>query len=191
MADNLVKVNFKDAGTNKELAPKSLAESIYFNDGESLQFKYDNGKLTSSDIFEGIQAVSPTIEVIENTDGTFRLKITDINGSIISPNLVGPKGPKGDLSDGSGEVLKTLSTFEMEFAANDFQKINEHTYLLRISRSVHELGFYGKIAEVIRHTSDTESVNIDFSYKRLVNGDLILVVNEPMAGIAYLEGENN
>ena len=88
MADNLVKVNFKDAGTNKELAPKSLAESIYFNDGESLQFKYDNGKLTSSDIFEGIQAVSPTIEVIENTDGIFRLKITDINGSIISPNLV-------------------------------------------------------------------------------------------------------
>ena len=101
------------------------------------------------------------------------------------------KLPEGDLSDGSGEVLKTLSTFEMEFVANDFQKINEHTYLLRISRSVHELGFYGKITEVIRHTSDTESVNIDFSYKRLVNGDLILVVNEPMAGIAYLEGENN
>ena len=37
--ENLTKVQLKDAATDTELAPKSLADSIYFRDGETLQFK--------------------------------------------------------------------------------------------------------------------------------------------------------
>lgn len=97
MDQNLVKTNFRDAATNTDLAPKSLASAIYFDDGETLQFKYDNGTLLENGILDSIQSVSPTVEVYENKpETTFKLKIKDINGIIITPNLIGPKGPKGD-----------------------------------------------------------------------------------------------
>ena len=185
--ENLTKVQLKDAATNTDLAPKSLAETIYFRDGESLQFKYDNGKLSGSDIFQGITAVSPTIEVVENDDAIYRLKITDINGTIITPNLIGPKGETGPISDGEGNIIKAVNTYEQHFVAGDFSEISESNYLLRINRVQHELGFNATVKEVMRYINDSEIVSVTFGYKRLVNGDIILFSNEPFAGIIYLE----
>ena len=185
--ENLTKVQLKDAATNTDLAPKSLAETIYFRDGESLQFKYDNGKLSGSDIFQGITAVSPTIEVVENDDAIYRLKITDINGSIITPNLIGPKGETGPISDGEGNIIKAVNTCEQHFVAGDFSEISENSYILRINRVQHELGFNATVKDVLRYLNDSEIVSVSFGYKRLVNGDILLYSNEPFAGIIYLE----
>ena len=185
--ENLTKVQLKDAATNTDLAPKSLAETIYFRDGESLQFKYDNGKLSGSDIFQGITAVSPTIEVVENDDAIYRLKITDINGSIITPNLIGPKGETGPISDGEGNIIKAVNTYEQHFVAGDFSEISENSYILRINRVQHELGFNATVKDVLRYLNDSEIVSVSFGYKRLVNGDILLYSNEPFAGIIYLE----
>jgi len=190
-AQDLVNVILKDDATEKNLAPQSLAKNILFSDGESLQFKYDNEKLIQGDITNGLLAVSPTIEVIENTDSVFRLKITDINNVIITPNLIGPKGPKGDLANiEDGTVVKVVDTYELQFVANDFSKINETTYLLRINRTQHELGYNAKVTEVLRYKNDSEMVNIEFAYKRLVNGDIVMICHESFAGIIYLEGDN-
>ena len=187
--DNLTKVQLKDAATQQDLAPKSLAETNYFRDGESLQFKYDNGKLSGGDIFQGLMAVSPTIEVVENDDAVYRLKITDINGSIITPNLKGPEGEQGPVSDGEGNIIKSIKFYEQNFVEGDWSELSEKDYLLRINRTQHELGFNAKVTEVLRYLNDSEIVNVAFAYKRLVNGDVILYSNEPFAGIAYLESE--
>ena len=187
--DNLTKVQLKDAATQQDLAPKSLAETIYFRDGETLQFKYDNGKLSGGDIFQGLMAVSPTIEVVENDDAVYRLKITDINGSIITPNLKGPEGEQGPVSDGEGNIIKSIKFYEQNFVEGDWSELSEKDYLLRINRTQHELGFNAKVTEVLRYLNDSEIVNVAFAYKRLVNGDVILYSNEPFAGIAYLESE--
>lgn len=181
MANELTKTQLIDAVTQTNLAPKSLAESIYFRDGETLQFKYDNGKLSGSDIFQGITAVSPTVEVVENDDAIYRLKITDINGSIITPNLIGPKGETGP--DGEGNII----TYEQHFVAGDFSEISENSYILRINRVQHELGFNATVKDVLRYLNDSEIVSVSFGYKRLVNGDILLYSNEPFAGIIYLE----
>lgn len=185
--ENLTKVQLKDAATDTELAPKSLADSIYFRDGETLQFKYDNGKLSGGDIFQGLTAVSPTIEVAENDDAVYRLKITDINGVIVTPNLKGPEGERGPISDGEGNIIKAVNTYEQHFVAGDFSEISENNYLLRINRVQHELGFNATVKEVMRYINDSEIVSVTFGYKRLVNGDIILFSNEAFAGIIYLE----
>ena len=187
---NLTKVNLKDSSGTTGLSPKTLADSIYFRDGESLQFKFDNGKLLESGIFESIQAVSPTIEVYENEENiSFKLKIKDVNGAIITPNLIGPKGPKGDLANTEdGTIVKTIDTYELQFVENDMQKICENHYVLRINRQQHKLGFGAKVSEVIRYIDDTTTVSVAFGYKRLVNGDVVAIFNEPFAGIIYLEG---
>lgn len=187
--ENLTKVQLKDAATQQDLAPKSLAETIYFRDGESLQFKYDNGKLTGGDIFQGLMAVSPTVEVIENDDAIYRLKITDINGSIITPNLIGPRGEQGPVSDGEGNIVKSIDFYEQQFVAGDWSELSDQDYLLRINRTQHVLGFNPKVTEVLRYISDSEMVDVAYSYKRLVNGDVILYSNEPFAGIVYMESE--
>ena len=187
--ENLTKVQLKDAATQQDLAPKSLAETIYFRDGETLQFKYDNGKLSGGDIFQGLMAVSPTVEVLENDDAVYRLKITDINGSIITPNLKGPEGERGPVSDGEGNIISSINYYEQNFAAGDWSNIGEKDYLLRINRTQHELGFNPKVSEVMRYLNDAEIVDVAFSYKRLVNGDVILYSNEAFTGIAYLESE--
>lgn len=192
MDQNLIKVTLVDDASDSGLAPKSYANSIYFTDGETLQFKYDNGTLLESGILGGIQAVSPTIEIYENEpEVSYKLKIKDINGVIITPNLIGPKGPKGDLASvETGDIVEVVKHYELQFVANDMQKLNEKAYIIRINRTQHQLGFGAKVTEVVRYISDTESVNVDYSYKRLVNGDIIVVFNEPFAGIIYLQGEN-
>ena len=185
--ENLTKVQLKDAATDTELAPKSLADSIYFRDGETLQFKYDNGKLSGGDIFRGLTAVSPTIEVAENNDAVYRLKITDINGVIVTPNLKGPEGERGPISDGEGNIIKAVNTYEQHFVAGNFSEISENSYILRINRVQHELGFNATVKDVLRYLNDSEIVSVSFGYKRLVNGDILLYSNEPFAGIIYLE----
>lgn len=202
MGQNLTKVTLKDSSTSSSLSPKSMASSVIFNDGESLQFKYDNGTLLKDGILGGIQAVSPTVEIYENQENvSYKLKIKDINGYIITPNLIGPKGSSGDSGNSGGNgcncncggtdsSTKTTLTYEHQFVSNDMQQINGNTYLLRINRTDHKLGFGAKVVEILRYLNDTELVNVTYSYKRLVNGDIILVFNEAFAGIIYLQGEN-
>lgn len=97
MASNndLTKIILKDDATQLKLAPQSLAAGIIFEDGETLQQKYNSGRLMSGVDLSGIQAVSPTVEISENDDNIYRLKIRDINGVIITPNLKGEKGNDG------------------------------------------------------------------------------------------------
>ena len=189
---NLTKVNLKDSNSSTALSPKTLASSIIFEDGETLQDKYNNGTLIEDGILGGIHAVSPIVEIFENKENvSYRLKIKDINGYIITPNLVGPKGPKGDLANvENGTVIKTTSTYEHQFVEHDMQQIGPEEYLVRINRTTHKLGFGGKVVDVVRYINDTEMVSVAYSYKRLVNGDIIVIFNEPFAGIIYLEGEN-
>lgn len=317
---DLKKVQIVDDGTQTDLGPISLAESIYFNDGETLQFKFDNAKLFDDNILEGVQAVSPTVEVYENTKDTYILIIKDINGTIITPNLKGEKGEDGfdliinvntdtddtytlDITDathtfetpnlkgfspkvevtedtddtytlkitdkhtvtdtpnlkgfspnievlenddytyklkitdkydtietpnlkgGQGipgvspritvfentdtdyrlriedaeEVIVTpnlkgpdgasLQTFEYRFTDADWAEVNKGSWLLRINHTLHQLGFTPRVGAVMRYASDTELVSVVYDYKRLVNGDVVLLVNEPFTGIALLEGE--
>lgn len=186
MNQNSEKVNLKDSNSDTTLYAKTMASCVYFNDGETLQQKFDNGLLSNPDAFNGIQAVSPTLEVAENSEESFKLKIKDINGYIITPNLIGPKGPKGDTPE---PVL--LQTYEYSFMSNDMEKITDDIYFLRVNKTQHKLGFGAKVIEVFRYLSDTELANVVYSYKRLVNGDILFVFNEPFAGIVCLEGDSN
>lgn len=176
--------------SNDTLYNKTLASCIVFDDGESLQFKYDNGTLIEDGILGGIQSVSPTVEVAENTDAAYKLKIKDINGYVITPNLIGPKGPKGDVVDADGATISPTQTYEYQFMSNDMEKITESTYFLRVNRSQHKLGFGARVTEVFRYVDDSNIESVLFSYRRQVNGDVLLVFNEPFAGIVYLEGED-
>ena len=102
MNQNSEKVNLKDSNSNKTLYAKTMASCIYFNDGETLQQKFDNGLLSNPDAFNGLQAVSPTLEVAENSDDSFKLKIKDIN---FSKKIIvgGTKDDKGSL------IIKNVS----------------------------------------------------------------------------------
>lgn len=191
MNQNYEKVNLKDSNNNTTLYAKTMASCIYFSDGETLQQKFDNGLLSNPEVFNGLQAVSPTLEVAENSDDSFKLKIKDINGYIITPNLIGPKGPKGDTVNADGQIVPSIQTYEYSFMSNDMEKITDDVYFLRVNRAQHKLGFGAKVTEVFRYMSDTELVNVLYSYKRLVNGDILFIFNEPFAGIACLEGDNN
>lgn len=189
MDQNYQKVTLKNSAQDTALYNKTLASCIIFEDGETLQQKYNNGTLIEDGILGGITAVSPTIDVAENTTSAFKLKIKSINGNIITPNLIGPKGPKGDAVDADGMPLSTIVSYVLDFNSNDLEKISESNYILRISREKHGLGFSARVTEVLRWLNDSETQSVIFAYKRFVNGDVSLLFNEPFAGIVYLEGE--
>lgn len=68
------------------------------------QLKNDEGFVTEQAVAKVIEdtVVSPTIEVSEQSESLYRLKITSVSGEIETPNLVGPPGTPG--ADGQNGV---------------------------------------------------------------------------------------
>lgn len=61
------------------------------------QLRNDRGYVTENKVIEVIEksAVSPTIEVCEQSEDSYRLRITSVSGKLETPNLVGKQGPQG------------------------------------------------------------------------------------------------
>ncbi len=62
------------------------------------QLKNDTNFITEEKVAEVIKetAVSPAVEVAEEAEGVYRIRITSAEGKIESPNLAGPQGKPGD-----------------------------------------------------------------------------------------------
>ena len=84
-----VSVKLKQPTTSTQMSPQSKASDVIFKDGVDLQTKFDNAALISPTAFNGVSAVSPTVEVETNTDTKYILKIKSIGETIITPNLKG------------------------------------------------------------------------------------------------------
>ena len=82
-------VKLKKRAPDEQLSPQAKASDIIFNDGIDLQTKYREGLLIDKEAIDWINAISPVITVLVNTDTEFRLQVDSINGTIISPNLKG------------------------------------------------------------------------------------------------------
>lgn len=62
------------------------------------QLKNDKEYVTKNNVLEVIEesAVSPSIEISEQSEDAYRLRIVSAGGEIITPNLIGPSGPSGE-----------------------------------------------------------------------------------------------
>ncbi|MCM1057737.1 MAG: phage tail protein [Firmicutes bacterium] len=97
-----VKATFTDAN-------KTQLVSVMQTVGASIpsavsQLKNDEGFVTEQTVIEvvGKTTVSPTIEVSEEAEDFYKLKITSVSGEIETPNLMGPPGdPGADGKDGA------------------------------------------------------------------------------------------
>lgn len=182
-----VRTQLIDERTQKRLMPRSFANNIIFDDGESLQFKYDNGKLAGDgDILNGLRSVSPEIEVVENSDTSYVLKIESINGVIITPNLRGENGIFVPGGDGS---MIAKPTFKLPFASGDFKPGAPGIYYLTISRRTHRLGEEARVVTVLRYINGSDLANVNYTFNRHPNGDIEIISGEPFDGIIYLEGD--
>lgn len=91
---NSIQATLVDQNTLKGILPETSASGVFFEDGESLQQKFNNDALIAGgleSLLENIQCVSPTVTV-ESKDDVIRLAITDINGVSFTPNLKGRDG---------------------------------------------------------------------------------------------------
>lgn len=89
-----VQATLVDKKTLKGILPETSASSVFFEDGESLQQKFNNDDLIKEGVLgllNSIQCVSPTITVDEKEDQV-RLVITNVNGTTFTPNLKGSDG---------------------------------------------------------------------------------------------------
>ena len=68
---------------------------------------------------DGADGISPTITVASNTSTEYKLTITDINGSITTPNLKGQNGSGGS----SGGSSFTTRDFSLTWTANEVLKV--------------------------------------------------------------------
>ena len=187
---DLTLVTLTDKDTEQKLSPQSLASAIIFEDGETLQQKYDNGTLMEGLGLSGIQAISPKVEVAINTEDTFVLKFTDASGvPVITPNLIGKQGEKGE----KGDTARGVFVYEKMFDADEFSEItydeNKTAYVLRINKKEHNLGYTPIVRSVYKYISDTEIVSVTYASKRFINGDISILAHEPYSGIILLEGE--
>ena len=125
-----VSVQLKQPVTEEKMSPRTKAADIVFNDGIDLQTKYDNAGLVHPDAFNGVSAVSPTVEVDENTDEAYTLTIKSIKGTIHTPNLKGKDANAmamrvQKMEDAKGNIVIDLSQGETIFlkVAGDIGKL--------------------------------------------------------------------
>lgn len=91
----------------RQLSPVTKASDIIFFDGIDLQTKWENGQLVDAASLSFVNAVSPTVRVIANTDTEYRIQIKSINGTITSPNLKG-----ADSETVTAELLAMMERLE-------------------------------------------------------------------------------
>jgi len=115
-----VSVKLKNPTNTEQLSPQAKASDIIFEDGIDLQTKYDNASLSGSGYFNGVNAVSPTIDVEENEEDVFRLRIKSLSGTIITPNLKGVDANAltvkvQTINEAHGNIVVDLSEGETAF----------------------------------------------------------------------------
>lgn len=99
----------------------------------------------------GKDGYSPTITVHEHTDTTYILKITDVNGSFLTPNLQGQDGEGGD---GKGKVDEDLVKYRLVNPLNLTEDQREQS-LLYVRRN--DLNEGNKVT--LNHIALTEEVD--------------------------------
>lgn len=84
--------------------------------GEQLLQDKTDGVFDGADGQDGADGVSPTVTVATNTDTEYTLNITDVNGTITTPNLIGPQGATGaDGSDGFSPTIEVNTSTSSEY----------------------------------------------------------------------------
>lgn len=125
-----VKETLTDTGKMQSSVIKSLKGEIPSAVG---QLKNDKGYVTEDKVIEVIKesSVSPDIEVAEESETVYRLKIISAGGEIVTPNLIGPQGPPGERGEpgeaGGGASGPVLLGFECDEQGNLWMYYNEGT----------------------------------------------------------------
>ncbi len=97
-----VKATFTDASKTQFASVKQTVGAAI--PSAVSQLKNDEGFVTEQTVVKVIEekTVSPTVEVSEETEGSYKLKITSVSGEIETPNLMGaPGAPGADGKDGT------------------------------------------------------------------------------------------
>ena len=116
-----------------QISTQAKASDIIFLDGIDLQTKFNNMTLVNPVSLTGVNAVSPKVEVITNTDTEYRIRIKSINGTIISPNLKG-----SDSNAITQEIRDMLS--ELEERVENLSSLEDvATRITQISSSLDEI----------------------------------------------------
>ena len=131
-----VSVQLKQPNTNQSMSPVAKASDIKFNDGIDLQTKYDNMALINPDALSGVTAISPTVEVIENTDTSFKLALKSIKGTVYTPNLKG--------IDANATAIK-VQRIEKARGNIAIDLSEGETIFLQIAGDIGKLSFYGLV----------------------------------------------
>lgn len=79
------------------------------------QLKNDEGYVTENKVIEVIEksAVSPTIEVLEQSESSYKLRLTSASGEIETPNLMGPQGFPGADGQPGADGVQGESAYEV------------------------------------------------------------------------------
>lgn len=105
----------------------------------------------------GTDGVSPTIEINTNTQTTYTLDITDVEGTITTPNLIGPtgeqgpQGPQGLRGDAISQTYTNVDTSGTTVTVNLVDSIPIYHYL----------------------PTNSEAVTLEFSTSALAGGQVI------------------
>ena len=112
---------------NLELGERSLNATVNAdNDGMSARLSIHYG----ADGRPGKDGYSPTITVHEQTETTYILKITDVNGSYLTPNLQGKDGAGANCEGKVDEDLKPYRLVDPT-KLNQGQRDNSFVYVRR------------------------------------------------------------
>jgi len=74
----------------------------------------------------GADGISPTISIAESTPTSYKLNVTDVNGTITTPNLKGADG------QGSGDMLKSVYDTNNNGIVDNAEKVNGFTVEINV-----------------------------------------------------------
>lgn len=129
-----VSVKLQKPTGEEQMSPQSKASDVIFNDGIDLQTKFDNAALIDPGAFNGVTAVSPTVEVEENTDDVYTLKIKSLGSTVVTPNLKGLDA--NALAVKVQEIENAKGTIVVDLSQGE-------TIWLNITGSINKLSFSG------------------------------------------------
>ena len=141
---------------------EAVSPTISVNTNTDTEYKLDitdiNGTITTPNLkgtngtngtdgvngVNGVNGVSPVISVAENTDDVYKLSITDVNGTTITPNLKGGSGGGGSSTSSIADRLgKPIDTFSPPYNTLTKERLNEAGLFNKIVKvdPTCELGF--------------------------------------------------
>lgn len=149
-----------------------------------------------------INGVSPTISVVENTETSYVLKITDINGSFVTPNLRGGGSASEMPSEADYSIAVALDNTNYKLTIsllNGLETISSQTVDFPIEGLVVN-GSYNNVSKSLTLTlQNGKTVNIPIgdlvsglastSYVDSLISGITQLVNKANSDIATLRGE--